>query len=88
MNKFSEMLERLKDVHKTLWEIRDDQDMHCGEDGACKYCRYRISLDDVIPIEENTRVCLFHLQDTALIEIRKRLKALKEANSSCEELLK
>lgn len=75
---YAKMLEKLECVSKTLLEIRDVQDMHCGEDDACKYCVYNINLNDIIPTEREVRICLFHLSNTTLSKIRGRLRKSQE----------
>lgn len=77
---YTEMLEKLDCVSKTLLEIRDSQDMHCGEDNACKYCMYSINLNNIMPVEGEARICLFHLSNTALLKIKNRLRKSMELN--------
>jgi hypothetical protein len=88
MNKFAELLEKLTQASTILEEVRHGQSMDCFNSGSCQYCPYKVSIDDIIPIENKSRICLFHLQNTVLLKIMKKLKHLKEINSSYEELLK
>lgn len=81
---YVEMLKKLEEVSKLLNEIRDEQDMHCYEGDSCKYCMYKVSLNDIIPIENETRICLFHLSNTALSKIRGRLRKSMELDYHLE----
>jgi hypothetical protein len=81
---YTEMLEKLDCVSKTLRGIRDDQGMSCHEGESCKYCMYKVSLNDIIPIENEARICLFHLSNILLSKIRGRIRKSMELNYHLE----
>ena len=83
MNKYQSLLDQLNYASELLQEIRSVQNLHCFEDGVCQLCPYNISLDDIIPIGNKARVCLFSLQNAVILRMKTRLRLLEELNSGC-----